>query len=186
MFIKFKKAFALILMLIFALPLLARADNNSDYSITKATMGGINQGSGDYSAWVTNDGTGSIFKFARDTGIHYPYVTPASTSQTLTAYQSGSTFVVNNGGGTATGSPKIQLPTAIQKEDYTIITDVALAIRIVPATGEIINYSSDVANSRVKNTSAAIGDSIELFCATTGQWSIKSKSGTWATDNTGN
>lgn len=180
MFIKFKKAFMLILMLALFLPALAKADSNTDYSITTATLGSQNKVSGDYTMWVTNDG---VVHYAKDTGIHFPYLTPASTSQTLTAAQSGTVLVINNANGTYVNGAMFLLPPAIPKLEYTFVIDVAKVFRIQPASGEIINYSTDIANSKVKNTSSAIGDSIEVFCATTGQWSVKSRTGTWATDN---
>ncbi len=182
MVIKFKKALALLLMLVLFLPALAMASSNSDYNITTGTLGDKNS-AGDYRIWVTNDG---VVHYAQDTGIHYPYLTPASTTQTLTAAQSGTTFVFNNAGGTAPSGAKMLLPAATPKLKYTFIVDAAVYIRLVPAAGEIINFSTAVANSRLKNTSAAIADSITVFCATAGQWSIVDKVGTWAVDNTGN
>lgn len=180
MFIKFKKVFAMLLMLVLFLPALAKADSNTDYSTITATIGNKNTVSQDYTMWVTSDG---VVHYAKDSGIHFPYLTPASTSQTLTAAMSGTTFVLNNAGGTAPSGATMQLPPATPKLEFTFITDVNVFFRLKPATGEIINFSSNVANSKVRNTSAAIGDSIEVFCSTTGQWSVKSRSGTWATDN---
>lgn len=180
MFIQFKKALALVLMLGFFMPALAKADSNTDFSTITATMGNKNTTSGDYTMWITNDG---VVHYAKDSGIRYPYLTPASTSQTLTAAQSGTTFVLNNAGGVAPSGATMQLPAANPKMSYTFITDVAVNFRIKPATGEIINFSTAIANSKLKNTSAAIGDSIQVFCSTAGQWSIRTKVGTWAVDN---
>lgn len=180
MFIKFKKTLALLIMLVLFLPALAKADSNSDYPITTATIGNKNVTSGDYTIWVTNDG---VVHYAKDTGIHYPYLSPASTSQTLTAAQSGTVLVINNNGGSAPNGVVVTLPIATPKLEYTIIVDVARFVRLKPQSGDIINFSTDIAGSKVKNTSAAIGDSIEVFCSTAGQWSVKSRTGTWATDN---
>lgn len=180
MFNKFKKNIAMIFMLALFLPALAQADSNTDYSTITATMGNKNTVSQDYTMWITSDG---VVHYAKDSGIHFPYLTPASTSQTLTAAQSGTTFVLNNAGGTAPNGAIMFLPAATPKLEYTFIVDVNVYIRLKPQAGEIINFSTNVASSKVRNTSAAIGDSIEVFCATTGVWSVKSKTGTWATDN---
>ena len=176
---KIKKAFALILMLALFIPALARASSNGDYNITTATIGD-KDAAGDYRIWVTNDG---IEHYAQDTGIHFPYLNPASTDQTLTAAQSGTVLVINNLAGTYVNGATFTLPSAVPKLKYTFVIDVAKIFRLKPASGEIINFSTDIANSKVKNTSSAIGDSITVFCSTAGQWSVTEHFGTWATDN---
>jgi len=112
-----------------------------------------------------------------------PTIIAASTSQTLTASQSGAVFVLNRNGGSAPNGAILTLPTATARLDYTFIVDTAVNIRIKPQAGDIINYATNVAGSKVKNTSATIGDSIELYCIVAGQWSVKNRFGTWATDN---
>lgn len=183
MFIKFKHSIVLLLMLVLFLPAIARADSNNEYSTITGTLGGNNPGSGDYTIWVSSDG---VVHYAKDTGILYPYLPTTSTQQTLTAAQTGTTLVINNGAGTYTtgaSGATFTLPSAIPKLQYSFIIDVAGVFRLKPASGEIINFSTDVANSKIKNTSKAIGDSITIWCSTAGQWSIKDKVGTWATDN---
>lgn len=112
-----------------------------------------------------------------------PTIIAASTSQTLTASQSGAVFVLNKNGGSAPNGSILTLPTASPRLDYTFIVDTAVYIRIKPQSGDIINFSTNVAGSAVRNTSAAISDSIELYCIVAGQWSVKNRFGTWATDN---
>lgn len=172
---------ALALMVAFGcvslLPVLGSAQTY--YSTTTGTLGDQNSNK-DYRITTTQDG---VVHFAQDTGVTFPFIT-ASTNQTLTAAQTGTTMVFNNGVGAAKDNTTFTLPSAVVGLSYTVIGDVAHSFRLKPASGEIINYSTDIANSKVKNTSAAAGDSITVFCATIAQWSIKDKSGTWATDNT--
>ena len=127
---------------------------------------------------VDNNG---LVTFAQDTGIKYPY-TSGSTNQTLTAAQTGTTFILNNGAGVAAGSPIFTLPTAAVGMKFSFVTDLAMTFRIDPQSTDTINYASTAAGYRIRNTSAAIGDSISFFCATANTWSIVSKSGTWAID----
>lgn len=111
--------------------------------------------------------------------IIYPGVT-ATTNYTLSNGQSGNIIVFN---GTSNNT-KFTLPAATLGEDYTIISDVAKYMHIVVSSGDIINFSTLVANDGISNSAtAAKGDSIELVCQTAGQWSIKNKIGTWAKDN---
>jgi hypothetical protein len=108
--------------------------------------------------------------------INYPGVA-YTTNQTLSNAQSGNIIVFN---GTANGT-QFTLPAATVGLDFTIISDVAKWMYITPQSTDIINITSTVTGKRVSNSgSAAIGDSIEVVCMTSGQWSIKSKIGTWA------
>lgn len=175
----FHKIKIVLLALVVAVLLPMAAQAQTYYTTTTGTLGDKNS-SGDYRVTLTNDG---VVHYASDTGITMPYLTPTSTDQTLTAAQTGTTFVFNNGSGTAVSGATYTLPAAVAGLQYTFIGDVAKIFRLKPASGEIINYSTDVANSKVKNTSAAIGDSITVICVTAGQWSIKNRFGTWATDN---
>ena len=151
----------------------------TNYTTSVATFGDQNS-SNNYRMTATNDG---VIRFASDTGIIVPYTT-ASTNSTLTAAQTGTTIVFNNGSGTAQSNTTFTLPTSAVGMQYSFIGDITKYFRVKPASGEIINYSTAVANSKLKNSSAAIGDSIIVFCATAGQWSVKAQNGTWAVDNT--
>jgi hypothetical protein len=121
-----------------------------------------------------------VVTFAQDTGIKYPY-TSGSTNQTITAAQTGTTIVFNNGSGVAASGTMFTLPAAVVGMEYTIIADIAKWFYVKPASGEIINFSNLSANQRISNAGSGVaGDSITLFCATAGQWSVKSRIGTWA------
>ncbi len=111
--------------------------------------------------------------------IIYPGVTQ-TTNYTLSNAQSGNIIIFNG----SSDNTKFFLPAATLGLDFTVVSDVAKFMHIVVSTGDIINYSTLVANDGVSNSgSAAKGDSIELVCQTAGQWSIKNKVGTWAKDN---
>lgn len=111
--------------------------------------------------------------------IIYPG-SPSTTNQTLNSSQSGNIIVFT---GTQ-GNTQFTLPSATLGLDYTIVADVAKYMHIKVSTGDIINFTTLVANDGVSNSgSAAKGDSIELICQTAGQWSIKNRIGTWAKDN---
>lgn len=136
---------------------------------------------GDYNAsnvYRLKADTDGVLTFAADTGIVWPYLTK-TTNYTLTAAQSGTTVVFT---GSSNGT-MFTLPAATVGLQYAIIADVAKWMYIKPASGEIINFSTNAANNRISNkTTAAIGDSITLFCATAGQWSSKTRVGTWTTE----
>lgn len=124
------------------------------------------------------DSTGTV-TFAQDTAILYPYTT-ASTNQTLTALNSGQVVVFNNGGGVSANGTQYTLPAATVGLDITIVADVAKWFYLAPAGTDLINITSNVASGRVSNqSSAAIGDSIEVFCATAGTWTVRTLKGTW-------
>ncbi len=111
--------------------------------------------------------------------IYYPGA-PATTNTTLVTQQSGNIIIFT---GTSNNT-KFTLPQAVIGLDFTIVGDVAKYFHIVVNSGDIINFSTLVANDGLSNSgSAAKGDSIELICQTAGQWSIKNRQGTWAKDN---
>lgn len=118
--------------------------------------------------------------YAQDTGIYYPYTT-ASTNQTLTAAQTGTTIVFNNGATTAANGTMFILPTAAVGMEFTIIADVAKWFYVDAQSTDTINFSTASAGQRISNVGSGLaGDNITLFCATAGSWSIKSKVGTWS------
>lgn len=120
-----------------------------------------------------------VITYANDTGILYPYTT-ASTNQTLTASQTGTTLVFNNGSGVTQSGTRWTLPTAAVGMRFTFIADVAKSMMVAPQSGDTINFASTAAGYRIQNlSSAAIGDSITLVCNTANTWSIASKVGTW-------
>lgn len=152
------------------------------FAETTATFGDQNS-SGTYRMVATNSGTNAadgLITFAFDTGIKFPYTT-GSTTYTITAAQTGTTIVFNNGGGTASNGTTFLLPTAVVGMQYTIVADVAKWFYLDCQTTDVINFSTATAGQRISNSATAVaGDSITVFCATAGQWSVKSRIGTWA------
>lgn len=145
-------------------------------AVTTATFGDYNS-SNVYRLSANSDGT---LTFASDTSILYPYST-ASTNQTLTALQSGSTIIFNNGAGSAANGTAFTLPTAAVGMQYTIVADVAKWFFVDAQSTDTINFSTATAGQRISNSaSAAAGDSITLFCATATKWSVVDHFGTWA------
>lgn len=145
-------------------------------AVTTATFGDYNS-SNVYRLSANSDGT---LTYASDSSIMYPYST-ASTNQTLTALQSGSIFVFNNGSGTAQSGTQFNLPTAAVGMQYTIVSDIAKWFFVDSQSTDTIKFSTAVAGNRINNSSsAAAGDSITLFCATANTWSVVSRVGTWA------
>lgn len=125
-----------------------------------------------------------VITFAQDTGVLFPYVSTATTNTTLTAAQTGSTIVFNNGSGTAQSGTTYILPTAAVGMQFSFIADVAKWFRIDSVSTDTFQYSTAVAGSALNNSGSALaGDNITIFCATANKWSIKSKVGTWTVDN---
>lgn len=125
------------------------------------------------------DTTGTV-TYASDTSVLFPY-SVATTNQTLTVANSGSIIVFNNSASTAANGTMFTLPTAAVGMQFTIISDIAKFMYIKPASTDTINFSTATAGQRLQNiTTAAAGDSISLFCASAGNWSVVDKTGTWA------
>lgn len=173
------KMFLVIIAFLFVGLLPGAAFAQNLYPTTTGTFGDQNSNK-DYRIISTTDG---VIHVAQDTGVLFPYTT-GSTNQTLTAAQTGTTYVFNNGAGTAQGLTIFTLPTSAVGMQYSFISDIAKSFRIKPQSADIIDYSTAVAGSKVNNGGSALaGDSITLFCATAGKWSIKNKVGTWTVDN---
>lgn len=107
--------------------------------------------------------------------IYYPGTT-ATTNQTLTAQQSGQTFVMT---GTSNNT-RFTLPTAAVGMRYTIIDDTTNTLQVTPQSTDTINFSTLTVGQGLLSSSAAKGDRIELFCAVANKWSVAELSGTWA------
>lgn len=136
-----------------------------------ATMGDYNS-SGVYR--ITCDING-VCTYAQDTGIIWPYKVLA-TNTTMTAAQSGTTLVSN----ASIDGITYTLPAATVGMQYTFIADTAKILKVYPATGEIINFASLSTSQGLSNSNTpAKGDHLILFCATAGQWSLKSMRNTW-------
>lgn len=111
--------------------------------------------------------------------IYYPGA-PATTNTTLSSSQSGNIIVF----GGSSNNTKFTLPAATLGLDYTVVSDSTNYVHLVIASGDIINFSTLVANDGISNSaSSAKGDSIEIICQTIGKWSIKNRQGTWQKDN---
>lgn len=160
------------------------------FAFPKASMASVSNMSAEMGVYDSTDRAFGLevdvnndFTFAPTAAsIKWPGTT-ASTNQTLSATQSGQVIVFNNGAGAAVDGTRFTLPAAVVGLEFTIIADVAKFFRVAPASGETINFTSTAAGKRIASSSAAIGDSITLVCFTTGTWSIKAKSGTFAMEN---
>jgi hypothetical protein len=134
-----------------------------------ATFGDMNS-SDEYRMTADTDG---VITFASDTGIVLPYDT-ATTGETLTAAKSGVTMVSS---ATVAGA-KFILPTATVGLSIRLVAGTAYTIDAKPQSTDKINYSTAVTGNKIVSA-GGLADSVELFCATAGQWEIASMKGTW-------
>lgn len=124
--------------------------------------------------------SGWDFGVIKPAGISYPG-TVATTSVTLTVYQSGNIIVFNASNAGGQNDTAFTLPSAIPGLEYTIIADIAKYFAVTPQSADTINFSTATSGQSVNNVgSAAIGDSITLVCRTSGKWSVRNRVGTWA------
>ena len=145
------------------------------FAAVTATLGDQNS-SGEYRVKVDTDG---VVTFASNTGILFPYEA-ATTSDTLTAAESGKTFVVAG----ATGSPPTYtLPVAAVGMEFTFVTANTVSVYLDPNGTDVFKYASLSAGDRIYNSSAAAGDTIKVFCATALEWAVTPIAGTWADAN---
>ncbi len=163
-----------LIVLFLGLMLLALPRADASISNMVGQLGVYNSTDKTYGLEVDNN---NVFHFSlTGSGIYWP-VTVATTNVTLTANQSGQTFVQNN---TTYTNVKFFLPTAVPGMTYTFIADTTNYIQITPQSTDTINYSTLGAGNGLKNTSAAIGDHIQVFCAVANKWSVYDIGGTWA------
>ena len=160
--------------------LLAVALSSNAFAVQRTATFGDKNSAGLYRMVATNDG---VITFQQDTGLTIPYISTATTNTTLTAAQTGTTVVLNNGNGVAATNTMYTLPAATVGLNYSFITDVAKQFIVHPAGTDQIMYSTIPAGAGILNSSAAIGDSIEVVCLRAGKWSIKNITGTWANSN---
>lgn len=119
----------------------------------------------------------NIVNFRSDAGIKFPYQS-GTTNDTLTAADSGRTFVTSSG---TVSSVFLNLPDAVPGLNYPVITGTTHSVYINPLGTDIINYASLAAGDSIYNSSAAKGDSIVLICVIADQWEVDIHNGTWAT-----
>jgi hypothetical protein len=107
------------------------------------------------------------------------YVIPHTADATLTASTTGSLHT-NTG---ATGTVVATLPTATVGLQFAFAVTAAYALRIDPAGSELIMSASNGTPAAGKYIgSSAIGDTINLVCAKTGEWSVIGFAGTWTAE----
>lgn len=160
--------FLFVLILLFSMARIAECA-----SITTAL--GNKNSSGEYRFTIDSDG---IVTFQTDTAINFPYQS-GTTNDTLTAADSGRTYVIISGG---TNAPIMQLPVAAVGMEFPFVLDItAYSLYVNPNGTDIINYASLSAGDAIYNSSKAKGDSITFFCVVANQWSVKHINGTWAT-----
>jgi len=138
---------------------------------------GNKNSSGNYRMTIDTDG---IVTFQTDTAINFPYQS-GTTNDTLTAADSGRTYVIGEGTDAA---PFLRLPAAVPGMVFPFISSSSShSVYIIPNGTDIINYASLVAGDSIYNSSAAKGDSITLICTTANQWDVDIHNGTWADGN---
>lgn len=165
----FKIPIFLIMLLFLSMPTLSRAG-------VVATMGNQNS-SGKYTVEVSTDGSKETVTFASDAAILFPYQS-GTTNDTLTAADSGRTYVVTSGG---TSPAILQLPAAAVGMVFPIVSATTYAVYINPNGTDRINYASLSAGHAIYNSSAAKGDKITFYCVTANEWTVSVDVGTWAT-----
>ncbi len=163
---RFTMLLAVLLSFVLAMP---------SFAAVTATLGDQNS-SGNYRVQVDSDG---VVTFAANTGIIFPYEA-ATTSDTLTAAESGKTFVVTPAAGSP---PTYTLPVAAVGMEFTFVTTNTVSVYLDPNGTDIFKYASLSAGDRIYNSSAAAGDTIRVFCATANQWAVTPIAGTWADAN---
>ncbi len=145
------------------------------YCGVEATVGDKNS-SGVHRIEVSTDGSTGTVTFAADTAIKLPYQS-GTTNDTLTAADSGRTYVTSTG---TVSAVTFKLPAAAVGMFFPIIAGTTHSIYLNPNGTDIINYASLSAGDAIYNSSAAKGDSITLFCVTANQWEADIHNGTWA------
>ena len=143
---------------------------------SKVTALGRKNTSEEYVFEIDEDG---LVTFRADAGIKFPYQS-GTTNDTLTAADSGRTYVTSSG---TVGAVLIDLPDAVPGLNYPFITGTTHSVYINPEGTDIINYASLAAGDSIYNSTAAKGDSIILFCVTADQWEVDIHNGTWADGN---
>ena len=144
------------------------------HAVTTATFGDYNSSN----AYRMSADSSGVITFAQDTGIVFPYLT-ATTNLTLTAAQTGTTLIFT---GTSNNT-RFTLPTATVGSVYQVTSSVAKSMQITPQSTDTIAYASLTIGQGLVNSSAAVGDGIELICYAANLWAVKNITGTWTHTN---
>lgn len=167
------------LLMLLALP---RAE--ASISNMVAQLGLYNSTDSTYGLEVDNN---NQFHFSQTgAGIWYG-INSVTTENTLTANQTGQTFVSTAAFGTISGDPTLGsgtiilvLPTAQKGMDFTYIAGTTEKIQLIPGnSGDTIQYSTLTAGQSLYNSTAAKGDHIEVKSNAAGSWQINDLQGTW-------
>jgi hypothetical protein len=106
-----------------------------------------------------------------------------ATNDTVTAAESGKTFVVKQSSADTTNTVTLTLPSAVAGLSYTIISADDEIIYVDPAGTDTIIYKNPPMGGGDKLQSpAATGDSVILVCPATGYWAATTV-GTWLDAN---
>lgn len=165
---------------LFLMALLVCLSGNAFADVLTATVGDRNS-SNVYRLSTSRDSSSNGYlAYAADTGIKYPYL-ESTTNLTLASYQSG----IIIGAYPSSTNTTYTLPTAVAGLDYYLVDgdSTGKTWQIAIQSTDYIAFTGEILGRGIKNTSAAQGDQIELFCVFAGQWLIKDKTGTWAVGN---
>lgn len=163
-------------VLLCLMALMAFSVNAHAVTVRTATMGDQNSSNVYRLRMDMDSATNAGFAvWAQDTGIYLPY-TSATTTTTLTAFQTGTTMIFTG----ASTNTRFTLPTATVGMEYAFVNDTTNTMAVYPNTGDTINFASLATSFGLTNSSTpAKGDSLILFCSVAGKWSVKSMRNTW-------
>lgn len=115
--------------------------------------------------------TGGFYTKITGTILSYPGI--KKRSSTVTAKTADYTVTIadlklptiftNTGAG---GTIVLTLPAVAAAKGYVILVNVLAAqiVRLLPATGEVVNYNGSVVVTKYLNVAGVIGNYVEVFC----------------------
>lgn len=114
------------------------------------------------------------------TMLGLPVVEAHTAGDTLTTAESGSIHTSTGASGTIT----IVLPAAVVGLEYSFYVGAVQELRIDPNGSETISLpSTGAAGAAGKYLVAdAVGETVHLFCAKAGTWSVRGYTGTWTAE----
>ena len=131
---------------------------------------------------LTVDTTATIAGLKKTVNV-VDYVTTA-TVRTVTAAESGTTFIVSDLEGISSSTVSFQLPAAAAGLTYTFVDGEASAdqdLRITAATGDTINGGT--AGKKYMSGGDTVKESTTLVAIDGTRWEVIKETGTWANDN---